>query len=224
MDRALLTDTQWNRIAHLLPGKPTDKGGRAADNRVFVEAVLWIARTGSPWRDLPEHFGHWHSVYVRFSRWERYGTWEPHGRNASDGGGSGGVVHRFHGGPRPSACSRRTKNSGYQALGRSRGGLSTKIHACVDALGNPLRLRLTDGQVADIDQAPALIEGLSAKAVVADKGYDSDAFVATVEQQGAQAVIPPRRNRKTPRRWTGIATRPVIWSNAFSTASSNSGD
>lgn len=76
MDRDLLTDAQWDRIAHLLPGKPTDKGGRAANNRLFVEAVLWIARTGSPWRDLPERFGHWHSVYVRFSRWERYGTWD----------------------------------------------------------------------------------------------------------------------------------------------------
>ena len=76
MDRDLLNDVQWDRIAHLLPGKPTDKGGRAANNRLFVEAVLWIARTGSPWRDLPDRFGHWHSVYVRFSRWERYGTWD----------------------------------------------------------------------------------------------------------------------------------------------------
>ncbi len=77
MDRRMLKDAQWEKIASLLPGKPTDKGGgRAADNRLFVEAVLYIARTGCPWRDLPAEFGNWHSVYVRFSRWEQYGVWQ----------------------------------------------------------------------------------------------------------------------------------------------------
>ena len=71
----MLSDTQWLRIADLLPGKPTDKGGRAADNRRFVEAVLYMARTGCPWRDLPKELGNWHSVYVRFARWETYGVW-----------------------------------------------------------------------------------------------------------------------------------------------------
>jgi transposase len=75
MDRRMLKDSQWEKIASLLPGKPTDKGGRAADNRLFVEAVLYVARTGCPWRDLPAKFGNWHSVYVRFSRWEQYGVW-----------------------------------------------------------------------------------------------------------------------------------------------------
>jgi transposase len=75
MDRRMLKDPQWEKIASLLPGKPTDKGGRAADNRLFVEAVLYVARTGCPWRDLPAEFGNWHSVYVRFSRWEQYGVW-----------------------------------------------------------------------------------------------------------------------------------------------------
>ena len=75
MDRQMLSDEQWERISHLLPGKPTDKGGRAADNRVFVEAVLYTARVGTPWRDLPASFGNWHSVYVRFARWEVGGVW-----------------------------------------------------------------------------------------------------------------------------------------------------
>ena len=72
----MLSDTQWERIEHLLPGKPTDKGGRAVDNRLFVEAVLYTARVGNPWRDLPAKFGNWHSVYVRFARWETYGVWD----------------------------------------------------------------------------------------------------------------------------------------------------
>jgi len=75
MNRRMLNDDQWLRIADLLPGKATDKGGRAADNRLFVEAVLYTARTGNPWRDLPAQFGNWHSVYVRFARWEVGGVW-----------------------------------------------------------------------------------------------------------------------------------------------------
>lgn len=75
MNRRMLSDAQWTRISELLPGKPTDKGGRAADNRLFVEAVLYTARVGNPWRDLPQAFGNWHSVYVRFARWEAAGVW-----------------------------------------------------------------------------------------------------------------------------------------------------
>ena len=62
-DRTVLTDAMWARIEHMLPGKATDPGATAADNRRFLEAVLWRSRTGSPWRDLPERFGNWNSVF-----------------------------------------------------------------------------------------------------------------------------------------------------------------
>jgi transposase len=75
MVREWLRDDQFERIAALLPGKVTDPGRTAANNRLFVEAVLWIARTGSPWRDLPPQFGPWNSVYQRFARWSRCGVW-----------------------------------------------------------------------------------------------------------------------------------------------------
>ena len=75
MVREWLRDDQFERIAALLPGKVTDPGRTAANNRQFVEAVLWIARTGSPWRDLPRQFGPWNSVYQRFARWSRRGVW-----------------------------------------------------------------------------------------------------------------------------------------------------
>lgn len=76
MDRTILTDTQWNKLENLLPGKSSDCGVTAKNNRLFIEAVLWIARTGSPWRDLPHKFGHWHRVYVRYSRWSHKGVWK----------------------------------------------------------------------------------------------------------------------------------------------------
>ena len=82
-----------------------------------------------------------------------------------------------------------------EAEGKSRGGLSTKIHAAVDALGNPVRFILTEGQSSEYDQTDALIEGVQAGFVLADKGYDSNDFVEKVRISGAIAVIPARKNR-----------------------------
>ena len=75
MTRRILRDDQWKRIEQMLPGKSSDPGRTGADNRLFVEAVLWVARTGSPWRDLPEEFGPWNSVYKRYARWSNGGVW-----------------------------------------------------------------------------------------------------------------------------------------------------
>jgi transposase len=86
-----------------------------------------------------------------------------------------------------------------QAMGKSRGGLSTKIQAAVDALGNPVRLLLTAGQTAEYTQAEALIEGFEAGYVLADKGYDSDAFISAIAENQAIPVIPSKKNRKEPR-------------------------
>lgn len=72
----LLRDDQWERIEALLLGRKGKRGRPAANNRQFVEAVIWIARTGSPWRDLPIEFGSWNSVYVRFARWSDKRVWE----------------------------------------------------------------------------------------------------------------------------------------------------
>ena len=76
MIRRELTDAQWRRIERLVPGKKGDKGRSGRDNRLFVDAVLWLARAGAPWRDLPREFGHWNSVFQRFRRWAKKGVWE----------------------------------------------------------------------------------------------------------------------------------------------------
>jgi hypothetical protein len=109
-----------------------------------------------------------------------------------------GVDHpRQHRGPGAPARRRGGQKGGAdQALGRSRGGFGTKIHIVVDALGNPVEFVLTAGQEADVTQAEGLIEGHEAGAVIADKAFDSDALVRAVERRGAEAVIPPKKNRK----------------------------
>jgi len=76
LDRSVLSDGQWERVASLLPGKQGDPGRSGADNRLFLEAVLWVARTGVPWRDLPPAFGKWNSVFQRFRRWAKKGVFE----------------------------------------------------------------------------------------------------------------------------------------------------
>ena len=76
MRRYEIPDDHWDRIKSLLPGQPGDPGVTAADNRSFINAVLWVARTGAPWRDLPERFGNWNSAWRRFDRWARKGVWE----------------------------------------------------------------------------------------------------------------------------------------------------
>jgi len=75
LDHLVLSDAAWARMAPLIIGRPDQKGLTGRDNRMFVEGVLWIVRTGSPWRDLPEVFGDWNSVFRRFSRWSQKGVW-----------------------------------------------------------------------------------------------------------------------------------------------------
>jgi transposase len=72
----VLRDDQWTRIAPLLPGKAGEPGRSAADNRLFLEAVLGIVRVGAPWRDLADGFGNWNSVFQRFRRWARSGVFD----------------------------------------------------------------------------------------------------------------------------------------------------
>lgn len=76
MDRLVLSDEQWAKMSGLIIGRPDQRGSTGRDNRMFVEGVLWIVRTGSPWRDLPQAFGEWNSVFRRFSRWTRKGVWQ----------------------------------------------------------------------------------------------------------------------------------------------------
>ncbi len=75
LDRLILSDDQWERISGHIIGGPHTRGSTGRDNRMFVEGVLWVVRTGAPWRDLPEVFGNWNSAFRRFSRWSAKGIW-----------------------------------------------------------------------------------------------------------------------------------------------------
>lgn len=122
MDRLCLTDVQWEKIADLLPGKPGDPGRSGADNRLFVEAVLWIARTGAPWRDLPAMFGNWNSVFQRFRRWARKGVFERmfqalRGEPDFEYVIADGTISRVHQKATGAKGGRKTRPSGARAAG-----------------------------------------------------------------------------------------------------------
>jgi len=199
MARLCLRDDQFERLAALLPGKIGDPGRTAANNRQFIEAVLWIARTGSPWRDLPPEFGLWNTVYQRFARWSRRGAWHrvfAHWVQEADFEEVfiDSTLVRAH-----QHAAGAAKKKGDQALGRSRGGLSTKIHALVEGLGSLARFHLTGGHAGDSPEALPLLKDLCPGSVSADKAYDSDAILEHLAANHIQAVIPPRSNRTVQR-------------------------
>jgi transposase len=195
-----LSEGQWHRIQDLLPGRKESVGRTAVDNRVFVNGVLWVLRSGARWSDLPEHYGKYKSVHKRLARCTTSGVWEqvfrPLVRDANNEYLMiDSTIVRAH----QQAATGRKKGGADPALGRSRGGLTTKIHRLCNALGQPLDFVVTAGQVADCTQALPLRGERKAEAVLADKGSDTDALVQHIEAAGAPAVIPPKANRKTQR-------------------------
>jgi transposase len=194
-----LTDEQWNAIKDLLPGKKGDPGVTAKDNRLFVKAIFFVAKTGIPWRDLPERFGHWHRVFQRFNRWCKKGVFLRIFEVLRDPDLEvlmlDSTVIRAH----QHSAGQKNSTAQQEQLGRSRGGVSTKIHVAVDGLGKPTKLFLSRGQDHDVTKGPELIQGSEVDTVIADKSYDSDRFIEQIKSEGATPVIPSRENRKEPR-------------------------
>jgi transposase len=166
--------------------------------RRFIEAVYFICRSGSQWRLLPFYYGDWRAVHKRFKSWSKRNIWQKIFEFAQKDPDNecamfDSTIVRSH------ACSAGYGTQEQQALGRSKGGFSTKIHARVDALGNPLQFILTAGQRHDITQAKALNAGYYDIPIIADTAYDSDDFIESLEEKQCDPTIPPRKNRKKPR-------------------------
>jgi transposase len=196
----MLRDDQWERIKDMLPGRKGTVGVTAKDNRLFIEAVLYRYRVGMPWRDLPDCFGNCSVVHTRLSRWAKSAVITKVFKNLAEDADNeyamiDSTIVRAH---QHSTVAKRDREA--QAIGRSKGGLSTKIHAVVDALGNPIDFVLTPGQACDLDGAEKLLPGLEAKMILADKAYDADArVIEPLLAEGKEIVIPPKKNRKETR-------------------------
>lgn len=147
-----LTDSEWNRIKDMLPPEHPKEGkrGRPAkcDNRSAMNGILWIARGGAPWRELPERYGPWQTVYSRFRKWRDMGVFEAVFQTLSMDADFENISIDS------TACKVHQSASGGEksenkAVGLSRGGRNTKIHTLVDGLGNPLAFLLSSGNDHD---------------------------------------------------------------------------
>ena len=206
--RLLLTDEAWAEIAPILATLKSRAGSPPAlSDRLFIEAILYLARTGTPWRDLPEDFGHWDAVYNRFRRWEARGIWRrlwerlqvehcPLARHLF----IDATIIRAH----QHAAGALKKNGGQaaQALGRSRGGLSTKIHAGCRDERTGVALVLTAGQCHESPAFEAVFAQVPTAQplthAIMDKGYDSHPIRAHLVAHDMVPVIPSRSNRIAP--------------------------
>jgi transposase len=197
--RYALRDDQWERIKDLLPGREGTVGVTASYNRLFVEAVLYRYRAGIPWRDLPGRFGDFRVVHMRFSRWSKTGVWERVFQHlASDADNEYAMIDATIVRAHQHSAGALVGEPEAKAIGRSKGGVSTKIHAVVDALSQSLKLSpYPRANQRDLDGADQLLPNVVADTVLGDKGYDADArVIEPLQAQGKTAVIPPRRNRK----------------------------
>ncbi|MFD5787246.1 IS5 family transposase [Streptomyces sp. NPDC127037] len=202
----------WARIEPLMPTDPV-RGRRWADHRRTLEAIAWKYRTCSPWRDLPDELGSFQTAHKRLLRWAVDGTWErilaavlAAADDADDIGWTVSVdstVCRAH---QHSADARKRGLQAAEpddhALGRSRGGLSTKVHLASDARARPLALRVTAGQAGDAPAFEAVMAAIRVPrsgpgrprtrpdAVLADRAYSSRATRSHLRRRGIRAVIP----------------------------------
>ncbi|MFE5624613.1 IS5 family transposase [Streptomyces virginiae] len=219
-----LTDAQWARVEPLLPDRTTKRGGRWRDHRQVIDAIAFKYLTGTPWMDLPEHFGSWKGAHNRLRKWAADGTWEKVFTallaQADAEGDLDWIVsvdstivrtHQHAAGARQKGPRRRARD---HALGGSRGGLTTKIHLAADSHCRPLAFVLTPGQAGDAPAFPEVMARLrgprpigrpriTPDAVLADKAYSSRAIRTHLRRRGIRAVIPQPSDQAANRKRRG---------------------
>lgn len=200
----------WDRLSPLLPPQKPKTGRPSLDHRRFIEAVLWLARTGSPWRDLPSELMNWCTAWRRLQRWTAAGVWDrivsalramaPEAGWAAHMLDSSVIRAHAH-----AAGAQRV--AGEQALGRSRGGFSTKIHLRCDGRGRPVAFHLTGGQRHDLVGVAPLFEKAVLRtskpgrprwkpgAVIADKAYSAAWLLDAFRRKHIVPVIPNRADQ-----------------------------
>ncbi|MGA7736731.1 MAG: IS5 family transposase [Pseudolabrys sp.] len=193
-----LSDDQWGRIAPLLP---TDVRGKdRADDRRVISGILHVLKSGCRWCDCPPEYGPATTIYNRFVRWAERGVWERLFRELAARGRSTEtqMIDTTHIKAHRSASGGKG-GSRKQAIGRSRGGRNTKIHAIADAKGRLLSVLLSGGEAHDCPPAPRLIRRTkAARKLLGDKAYDSAPLRRWLKGRGTRAVVPNKSNRKQP--------------------------
>jgi transposase len=231
-----LTDQERERIASLLPSSQGRRGGEWRDHRPVINGILWVLRTGAQWEDLPARYGLHCTCHDRLQRREREGVWERVLQALQWDADQAGELHwavvlvdgtivRTHqhtAGARDTPARSDREASGEkgaveasdEALGRSRGGFSTKRHLAFEGRGRPLAVRLTVGQRHESTQLAAVMEGIRVPrlqdrrrqrpdVMVLDNGYSYPTCRRLLRQRGIRHVIPERKDQKAQRQAKG---------------------
>jgi len=224
-------DTQWRRLQPLLPPEKPWTGRPNVDHRRILNGILWVHRTGAPWRDLPLHYGPVGTVSSRFYRWRAAGIWDQvlialqleadaRGEVDWDLHFVDATVIRAH---QHAAGARRTRTVGdganVEALGRSQGGFSTKLHLRAEGGGKPIVAVLTGGERHEQIALEALLDNgairrpgrgrprLRPRAVAGDKGYSSPTARNRLRRRHIRPVIPSKSNQRRQPRFNREAYR-----------------
>ncbi|KUM67405.1 IS5 family transposase [Streptomyces curacoi] len=241
MGRGDLSEAEWARLEPHLP-KNSGRGGRWKSHRRVINGILFRLRTGIPWRDLPTRFGRWQTVYDRHRRWSADGTWERIFRGLqADADAEGRIdwsmvgvdstvlrAHQHAAGARkrgPKIPGKRTRPAWHrqdEALGRSRGGFTTKIHLASEGGRRPLALLVTPGQWGDGPQMIPVLGRIRVprpggghprarpECLSADKAYSSRRNRRYLRRRQIRHVIPERRDQRAHRRSRGcVGGRPT---------------
>jgi transposase len=214
-----LTDAQWARLEPLLPPEKPATGRPNNDHRQVLNGILWVLNSGAPWRDLPRRYGTVGTVSSRFYRWRKSGVWQrvledlqaqadAEGRVGWDLHFVDSTVVRAHQHAAGARKANREARPEDEALGRSRGGVTTKVHVRCEGYGKPVTVTLTGGQVHDSQQAIALISQgairrigrgrprLRPAKLAGDKAYSSRSIRLALRQRRISPVIPTRDNER----------------------------
>ena len=221
MSRHNLTDREWNAIRVFLPAERPNRSGRPwTPHRQVIDGILWVLRTGCIWADVPSEFGKSKTLYNRFWRWTREGLWDrvfnalirhrdAMGQvNRSLWCVDSSVIraHRVASGARKGKLDSE-ENARKNALGRSRGGYSTKIHIATDQKGLPLAITATPGQAGETPEFQKLFDRIPfslyrrkqrPRALAGDRAYSAHATRTHLKAKGIADIIPKRPN-ETPR-------------------------
>jgi transposase len=222
-----LTDAQWELLEPLLPAVSGRGRPPKWTRRQLIDGVRWRTRAGTPWRDVPERYGSWQSVYGLFRRWQRDGTWARILAGLQQLGDAAGLIcwdvsvdstivraHQHAAGARRDPAG-QVEPPGAEpvdhALGRSRGGWTTKLHLASEQGRKPLSLVLTGGHRGDSPQFVPVLERIRVSRsgrgrprtrpdrVLADKAYSSRANRAYLRRRGIRATIPIKRDQQANR-------------------------
>ncbi|OWR00220.1 IS5 family transposase [Sphingopyxis witflariensis] len=198
-----MSDLYWltdEQMARLQPYFPKSHGRKRVDDRRVLSGIIFVNRNGLRWRDAPREYGPAKTLYNRWKRWSDKGIF----------------VRMMEGLATPQAADRKTimidatylkahrtasslggkKGGPGRLIGRTKGGMNTKLHAVTDANGRPISFFMTAGQVSDYTGAAALLDSLpKAQWMLADRGYDADWFRDALQEKGITPCIPGRKIR-----------------------------